>query len=122
MKIVRNNIFDEKFTSEDNKQKHYIKHVISRKEYDAKNVSDSDYETIADVLQNAPVDNKKIFGYVSNYNNNNYTYVKYNKETNDYVVYTYKNSIPYTISLFKRSWRYYNKRKELEYYADIKDG
>ena len=110
--------FEEEFTSQYNLENHYDKHVVKRKEYD---VTPEEYEAIADKLQRTPIDNKNIFGYISEVDGKE-AYVKWNKATEDFVVYTYKNNIPYTISLYKKTYREYNSEMWDSYVGEIPTG
>ena len=109
---------DEEFTSEYNLDNHYDKHVKNRKEY---SVSKEEYEAIADKLQRTPIDNKKIFGYISKVDDKE-AYVKWNKDTEDFVVYVYKKDKPYTISLYKKTYREYNSEMWDSYLGEIPAG
>lgn len=99
--------FSEEFTSIENRNNHYYKHIRKRKEYD---MSPEEYEKAAEKLANTPCDYKNIFGYVSKdkENSDRLAYVKYDKNSELFTVYIYKNNKPFTITAFRRSWRDFN--------------
>ena len=78
-----------------------------------------EYEDIADKLSRKKIDNKNIFGYISITRENKTAYCKYNRATEDFVVYTLRNNEPYTITMYKKDWRQYNADKAIEYFDEI---
>lgn len=109
----------EKFTSEQNLDIHYKKHVI--REDDFGDITKEQYELLADLTQSKPVDNKNILGYISE-KDGRLAYCKYDKSTGIFVVYYYKNNKPLTITCYIKSWRKYNADKAIEYYDEIPKG
>ena len=78
------------------------------------------------VLRNL-VDNKKIFGYYGEHKSPTNVmlkaYYKYNKETQEYVVYAYSSDgQPKTITYFRIPWSQYNGDKALQYVDEIEPG
>ena len=106
MKIHYLDDFDEEFTSEYNRSAHYQKH---KKEFP--NWTEEEYEKQAEILARKPVDNKRIFGYVSGDDKGRTAYVKWDKETELFTVYTYKGNTPYTITAFDKTPREYESEK-----------
>ena len=116
----------EKFTSLANRDIHYTKHVLNKQEFgDAKHFSPEDYERNADILQRTPVDHNNILGYVRLSRDENgkeiKNYVKYNKNTGEYVSYTMDDE-PRTITYFKRDYRRYMDKWMDEYHDEIPVG
>jgi len=118
MKIV-----DEKFTSPKNKEVHYDKHIVHRKEY---KVDADEYEDRAEQLAKSRVDYKNILGYISRYEDKEHhikqAYCKYNKETQECTYYTYRHGEPATITMYKKSWKDYNGDKARDYFDEIPEG
>ena len=114
-------VYDEEFTSEENKHAHYTKHVTTNNEFN--NMTEEQYEQEAEKLARTPVDNKNIFGYIQK-RDDLISYVKYNKDNEFFTVYTYKrnNTTPYTITFFRKSWRQYNGDKAFDYFDEIPQG
>ena len=108
--------FDEEFTSQRNRDAHYDKHVQKNKEFQ---YSPEEYEKRADQLSRTPVDNKKIFGYVSMTREGRTAYCKYNRETEEFVVYALRDNTPYTITMYRKNWREYTGDKAIEYFGEI---
>ena len=108
--------FDEEFTSPENKKRHYNKRNRQGQYLD---VTADRYEDIADKLSRKRIDNQNIFGYISLTQKNKNAYCKYNKNTEDFVVYTRRNNEPYTITMYKKDWRQYNADKAIEYFDEI---
>ena len=104
----------EKFTSEFNKEAHYNKHKEKFKK-----ISIDEYEHLADELAKKPVDNKRIFGYLSANTLGRNAYVKWDKDTELFVVYTWNknHSEPLIISLYKKTFREYESEKWNKKYA-----
>lgn len=98
--------FDEEFTSEYNRQAHYQKHKKESPEW-----TEEEYEKQAEILAKKPVDNKRIFGYVSSGKDEKIAYAKWDKDTELFVVYSYKKDFPYIITAFKKSKREYESGK-----------
>lgn len=118
---------DEKFTS-NNRDIHWEKH---RNQFKQNNVfskmTADEYEKRAKLLQFMPVDNKKVFGYYGEHGAPSgamrNAYYKYNKETQEYVVYAYlSDGQPKTIAYFRIPWSQYNGDKALQYVDEIKPG
>nr|CAI9751357.1 hypothetical protein DGKKSRWO_DGKKSRWO_CDS_0075 [uncultured phage]CAI9752243.1 hypothetical protein CVNMHQAP_CVNMHQAP_CDS_0075 [uncultured phage] len=110
----------EEFTSEQNLRSHYNKHVIHKQEFG--DITEKEYETLADQLQRSKIDNKTIFGYTSETRDGRTAYCKYDKDTEIFVVYTYKNSTPYTITCYTKTWREFTGDKAIEYFDEIPEG
>ena len=110
-------LYDEDFTSPLNRDKHFEKHIVKQQEFD---YSVEEYEQRADALSRAKVDHKKIFGYIAQRDKNT-VYCKYNKDTEEFVVYKLKDNVPYTITFFRRDWRTYNSEKYVDYIGEIVD-
>lgn len=86
-----------------------------------------EYEKRAELLQSMPVDNKKVFGYYGEHRASSgvmrNAYYKYNKETQEYVVYTYlSDGQPRTITYFRIPWSQYNGDKASQYVDEIELG
>lgn len=110
----------EEFTSEQNLDIHYNKHVKRKGEFG--DITKEQYEQLADDLQLSKIDNKNIFGYMSETKEGKTAYCKYDKNTGVFVVYTYRRGTPYTITCYIKSWREYNGDKAIEYYDEIPEG
>lgn len=110
----------EEFTSEKNRHTHYIKHVLHKKEFG--DITEEEYEYLADELMKKPVNRKNILGYESLTREGKTAYCKYDKDTGIFVVYTYKGSTPYTITCYTKTWREYNGDKNIEYNDEIPSG
>lgn len=110
--------FEEQFTSPKNKDTHYTKRQNQNQYTD---ITKDEYEAIADKLSKTPIDNKRVFGYMSITKEGKTAYCKYDKQTEDFVVYTIKDSIPYTITMYKKSWRQYNSEKSISYFDEISE-
>lgn len=118
---------DEKFIS-NNRDIHWEKHrnQFTQDSVFSKMTAD-EYEKRAKLLQSMPVDNKKVFGYYGEHRAPSgamrNAYYKYNKETQEYVVYAYlSDSQPKTIAYFRISWSQYNGDKASQYVDEIKPG
>ena len=116
MKFPITEDFEEEFTSPGNKKKHYNKR---QRQGQYLNITADEYEDVADKLSRDKIDNKNIFGYISITRDNKTAYCKYNKATEDFVVYTLRNNEPYTITMYKKDWRQYNADKAIEYFDEI---
>ena len=110
------NLVDEKFTSDINRDIHFNKHIVIKNEFD---YSEEEYEQRAELLAKSNIDNKKIFGYISITKDNKTAYCKYNKETQEFTVYTYRKDEPYTITMYRKSWRDFMGDKAIEYFDEI---
>ena len=120
-KFVEDFDLDEKFTSNRNKYSHYNKHVNNLKEYDSE-LTEEEYEKIADDLAMTKLDHKRILGYETESpdDDNRHRYAKYNKDTGDFVVYALdSNKNPLIISLHKKTIREYNIDKGIKYVGEI---
>lgn len=118
---------DEKFIS-NNRDIHWEKHrnQFTQDSVFSKMTAD-EYEKRAKLLQSMPVDNKKVFGYYGEHRAPSgamrNAYYKYNKETQEYVVYAYlSDGQPKTIAYFRIPWSQYNGDKALQYVDEIKPG
>lgn len=118
---------DEKFTS-NNRDIHWEKHrnQFTQDSVFSKMTAD-EYEKRAKLLQSMPVDNKKVFGYYGEHRAPSgamrNAYYKYNKETQEYVVYAYLSDGQLkTIAYFRIPWSQYNGDKALQYVDEIKPG
>lgn len=109
-------VIDEEFTSASNLDLHYDKHVLKQKQF---SYSKDEYESRANELQNSKVDHKRIYGYQSLTREGRTANCKYNKDTGEFVVYTVRNGKPYTITMFKKTWREFTGDKAIEYYDEI---
>ena len=118
---------DEKFTS-NNRDIHWEKHRNQFKQDSVfSKMTADEYEKRAKLLQSMPVDNKKVFGYYGEHRAPSgamrNAYYKYNKETQEYVVYAYlSDGQPKTIAYFRIPWSQYNGDKALQYVDEIKPG
>lgn len=110
--------FEEEFTSKQNRQAHYSKHVEKNKEFQ---YSEEEYERRADELSRKKIDNKNIFGYVSMTRDGRTANCKYDKNAEEFVVYTNKNDTPYTITMYRKNWREYTGDKAIEYFGEISE-
>lgn len=106
MKIHYLDDFDEDFTSQANREAHYQKHQKEYPEW-----TEEQYEQYAEELAKKPVDNKTIFGYMGKNEAGKPNYVKWDKDTELFTVYTYRNGSPYTITAFRKSKREYEGEK-----------
>lgn len=114
-------VVEERFTSSNNLDAHYNKHVKKGKEF--KDITKEQYELLAEELQKQKIDNKTIFGYMSETREKRTAYCKYDKSTGVFVVYTYsKDGKPLTITCYTKTWREYNGDKAIEYYNEIPEG
>ena len=110
----------EKFTSELNKMEHYEKHFTNerRPEKILKKVDErtgkkraltpDEYEKMAEELSYMPVDNKRIYGYVSKDRKGRTGYVKWDRETCMFTVYKWVGNHTETITAFHKDFREYN--------------
>ena len=92
-------VTNEEFTSIINRDAHYDKHVVKGKQF---RYSPEEYEERADILQKSKVDNKTIFGYQSLTREGRTANCKYNRDTEEFVVYTIRNGTPCTITFYKK--------------------
>ena len=109
-------VTNEEFTSIINRDAHYDKHVVKGKQF---RYSPEEYEERADILQKSKVDNKTIFGYQSLTREGRTANCKYNRDTEEFVVYTIRNGTPCTITFYKKDWREFNSDKAIEYFDEI---
>ena len=116
MKFPLNEDFEEDFTSPRNKKKHYNKRLRQGQYLD---ITADEYEDVADKLSRKKIDNKTIFGYMSITRDNKTAQCKYNRATEDFVIYTIRNNEPYSITMYKKNWRQYNADKAIEYFDEI---
>lgn len=119
---------DEKFISDNNRDIHWEKHrnQFTQDSVFSKMTAD-EYEKRAKLLQSMPVDNKKVFGYYGEHRAPSgamrNAYYKYNKETQEYVVYAYlSDGQPRTITYFRIPCSQYNGDKALQYVDEIEPG
>ena len=113
---------EERFTSANSKKKHFYDHTgqtsASQADIDA-------YEAAADALALTPVDHKNILGYEVDPNSftprdmRDRRFCKYNKATEEYVVYggLNQNGEPIVISFYHISWREF----QAKYYSNYLD-
>ena len=114
--LVMNMIFKlvEKFTSAFNRDNHYEKHIIKGQEFkkmDGKKkrlLTADEYEQMAEELSYKPIDNKRIFGYVSKDRNGDEAYAKWDAETEMFTVYVWRGGKTHTITAFSKDFREYN--------------
>lgn len=109
----------ERFTSEQNRHNHYIKHIVRGKEL--LDITEEEYELLANQLQTTPVNYKNVLGYISDYNGRE-SYCKYDKDTGLFVVYYYKDNTPLTVTAYIKSPRKYEADKAVEYIDEIPKG
>ena len=109
-------VTDEEFTSDTNLDNHYNKHIIKEKQFQ---YSKEEYVERADILSRSKIDNKKIFGYQSLTREGRTANCKYNKETEEFVVYRINNGVPETITMYRKSWRDFIGDKAIEYWDEI---
>lgn len=112
----------EKFSSNDNLRRHYISHVKvkRRSELPFGNVSIREYETLADNLQRAPVDNINIFGYEVEKEGKR-SYNKFDRRNNLFVAYFYRGNEPLTITCYKMDFNKFMRRSKYKI-GDIPKG
>lgn len=122
-KVDKFDEFEEEFSTDYSKKRHYDQHVVKEKQFD--NISPDEYEAIADDLARRPVDYKTILGYETEApdNDSRRRFVKYNKETTDFVVYGLdKYEQPVIISLHRKTPREYNIDQAVKYVGEIPEG
>ena len=117
-RILDANDIDEESTSEKNRQSHYNKRIKDEKQFD---YSEEEYEKRADELSRSRIDNKNIFGYISLTIENKNAYCKYNKNTEEFVVYSLRDGVPCDITMCRKTWREYTGDKAIEYFGEISD-
>lgn len=105
-------LIEEAFTSPESLERHYIEHAIKDGYY--KNLTQEEYEELADTLANAPVDMFRIRGYKTADDKGRVRYVKWDRDTYDFVVYgrEYEGQEPQIITLYKVSPRQYSYRED----------
>lgn len=79
-------------------------------------------EEIATSLLTKLVDNKNVFGYMTQDKSGNSLYCKWNKEKEVFVIYTFINGERKVISKKIKSFREYNGDKAAEYFDEIPTG
>ena len=109
-------VVDEEFTSDTNRDNHYKKHIVKEKQFQ---YSKEEYVERADILSRSKIDNKKIFGYQSLTREGRTANCKYNKETEEFVVYRINNGVPETITMYRKSWIDFIGDKAIEYWDEI---
>lgn len=122
-KVDKFDEFEEEFSTEYSKKRHYDQHVVKEKQFD--NISLDEYETIADDLAKRPVDYKTILGYETEApkDDNRRRFAKYNKETGDFVVYGLdENNEPVIVSLHRKTLREYTIDHAIKYVGEIPEG
>ena len=105
---------DEEITKNKKKSKnnpHYVKNSpvvidISQKEENQK------------ILQQTKIDYRNILGYIAK-KNDKLIYVKYNKETGEYIEYSMNNSEPVIITYCIKTMKEYNGDKAIFYYDEL---
>ena len=115
---------DERFVSKDVKENHYNVHVLNGKRYEKEVFQDiniDEYERMADELATKPIDNKRIFGYVSQDADGAINNVKWDKSNGLFVAYKYdrNNHIPLVKSCYVKSYRDYFADKSHQYMDEI---
>ena len=109
---------DEKFTSVANKYSHFDTHGA---EFEGLNADE--YEELADEIQRKPVDGINILGYISLNNKSKRTaYCKYDNKRGVFVVYTYRENEPYTITCYKKTRQEYELDRRREEFTNIPKG
>lgn len=114
--------FDEEFTSDYNRRKHYDKHIKQRQEFD---MTEDEYEKYSEELMKTPCDYKNIFGYISfDKETGDIGYIKYDKNKEFMTVYNKKGK---TVTSFRRSYRdfmgkMYDPSQRYEYIDEIPRG
>lgn len=109
-------VTNEEFTSLANRDAHYDKHVVKGKQFKC---GPEEYEARAELLQTSKVDNRKIFGYQSLTREGRTANCKYNRDTEEFVVYTVRDGKPYTVTFYKKDWREFTGDKAIEYYDEL---
>lgn len=111
-------IYDEEFTDEANRKAHYEKHIVKNKEFD---VSELDYEKMADSLALTPVNHKTIFGYISKRHDREARHAKWDSESGLFIIYFWKHHTPKIITAFSKDRREFETEKYVEYFDEITD-
>lgn len=121
-------IIDEDFVSDYTRDKHYDTHVTHGNRWERqtfRGLSKDEYVKRAEDLANARIDNKKIFGYVSQDAHGHKANVKWNKDTEEFVAYSYdlrdKNGRPLIKSFYTKSFRDFNADKSAQYLDEIEE-
>lgn len=115
---------DERFISKEAKETHYDKHVANGNRYEREVFQDinmDEYERMADALAVKPIDNKTIFGYVSEDKDGKINNVKWDKSTGLFVAYQYdaENHVPLDVSCYVKSYRDFFADKSKQYVDEI---
>lgn len=110
---------NEKFNTRQDLLRHYKKHSE-----DFKSDLVNCYEQIADSTARKEVDDNNVFGFVSGYNDKLVSYAKYDKETNVFVAYYYRDggSEPIIMTCYKMSFDKFNRRMNRDKIDDIPQG
>ena len=117
-------VIEERFTSGFSKKDHFYRHGTLK---GPSKQAETEYERMADELALMPVDYKTIFGYTVDDSRVERTgaygprFVKYNKQTEFYVVYAGINQDgePIVISAYPLSWRDYQAKQAVNYGGEI---
>ena len=112
---------EEKFLSPNMRKQKYQKHVLDQKEF-GKHMNEEGYEAAADKLANSKVDYKTVLGYKAVDNKGQEAFIKYNTQTEEYVVYHRAPSgEPLIVSFYHRPIREFTGKKALEYIDELPD-
>ena len=125
--LFKNDGLEERFTSAKSKKQHFYGHT---RNVSATQQELDEYEAAADALALKPVDHKIIFGYEVDpdsyalhtpYEMRDRRFCKYNKATEEYVVYGGLNQEgePIVISFYHISWREFQAKKYTNYLDEI---
>lgn len=115
-----NSEISERFNREADLVRHYTKHAHDpfAKQFTKMFPTAKAYETAAEELARTPIDNKTIFGYVTN-KDGVLRNVKYNKDTQLMTIYVVENGEIITITAFLRDFRRFFGERYRFYYDEI---
>ena len=112
---------EERFLSPNMRRQKYQKHVINQKEF-GKHMTEDEYEEAADNLANSKIDYRTILGYKAVDNKGQEAFIKYNTQTEEYVVYHRSpKGEPLIVSFYHRPLREFTGKKALEYVDELPD-
>ncbi len=123
MKFRSADDIEEKFNNPYNKAAHYNKRVKKDKQYTE--LTEDEYEALADKLASTPVNYRNILGYQTTApeGDTRVRYAKYNTDTGDFVIYGLdRNEKPLIISMYNISIREFNSDKAMNYQDEIPAG
>lgn len=116
---LADSIIDNPSSASNNLKQQYFKR---KKDWVETPISEEDYIRFATRLAGANVDYDKVLGYLATTPNHHLVYCKYNKKTENFVVYFYHESVSTIVTFFKKSWREYEGEKWADYYDEIPSG